>query len=212
MPKVSPEFAAGRKTEIIDACKKLFQTMNFRQITLKEIGKETSFSRPSIYNYFHTKEEIFLALFEREYALWTADLDTLLRQHDSMTKPELADGLARSLEKRGDLLKLLSKNLYDMEENSRLETLTSFKTEFKNSMNAVHALLDKFCPEMDEQEKQDFLYMFFPFVYGIYPYTAVTEKQKDAMERAGMHYSYQSVHEICYKFLARLLGCAERHS
>ena len=54
MPKGSPELTAARKEEIISACEKLYQTMSFKDITLKEIGKETSFTRTSIYNYFQT--------------------------------------------------------------------------------------------------------------------------------------------------------------
>ena len=62
MPKGSPELTAARKEEIIAACEKLYQTMSFKEITIQEIAKFTSFTRPSIYNYFETKEEIFLAL------------------------------------------------------------------------------------------------------------------------------------------------------
>lgn len=32
--------------------------MSFKDITLKDISRETTFSRTSIYNYFQTKEEI----------------------------------------------------------------------------------------------------------------------------------------------------------
>ena len=67
MPKGSPELTNARKEEIIAACRKLYETMSFKEITLKEIGQQTSFTRTSIYNYFETKEEIFLALFAREY-------------------------------------------------------------------------------------------------------------------------------------------------
>ena len=49
MPKGSPERTAARQEEIISACEKLYQTMSFKDITLKEIGNETSFSRPTIY-------------------------------------------------------------------------------------------------------------------------------------------------------------------
>ena len=58
MPAGSIERTNARKEEIINACEKLYQTMSFKDITLKEIGKETSFSRTSIYNYFQTKEEM----------------------------------------------------------------------------------------------------------------------------------------------------------
>ena len=35
MPKGSPELTASRRNEIIRACEKLYQTMSFKQITLK---------------------------------------------------------------------------------------------------------------------------------------------------------------------------------
>ena len=66
MPARSEERTNARKEEIINACKTLYQTMSFKDITIKEIGNVTSFSRTSIYNYFETKEEIFLALLTRE--------------------------------------------------------------------------------------------------------------------------------------------------
>ena len=58
MPRGSAERTHSRKEEIIQACACLYQTMSFREITLKEIGEKTTFTRTSIYNYFHTKEEI----------------------------------------------------------------------------------------------------------------------------------------------------------
>ena len=107
MPKGSPERTAARKEEIINACEKLYQTMSFKDITLKEIGNETSFSRPTIYNYYQTKEEIFLALFEREYVRWNEELQAILQDNRKLTKAELAEKLAASLANRQQLLKLL---------------------------------------------------------------------------------------------------------
>ena len=58
-----------RKQEILNACDRLYQEKGFREITIKDISTETSFSRPSIYNYFETKEEIFLGLEKRKTLL-----------------------------------------------------------------------------------------------------------------------------------------------
>ena len=66
MSAVPDELARARRDEIVNACAELYETMSFRDITLKEIGQRTSFTRTSIYNYFQTREEIFLALFQRE--------------------------------------------------------------------------------------------------------------------------------------------------
>ena len=206
MVKGTPELIAERREEIINACEKLYQTMSFKDITLKEIGNVTSFSRPTIYNYFETKEEIFLALYEREYDRWNADLEAILDGNETMTREQLASAVAASIGKREQLLKLLSMNNYDMESNSRPERLVSFKAAYGESLKNVRALLDKFCPEMKEEEKQSFLYVFFPFMFGIYPYGEVTDKQRKAMEDAGVDFAYQSVYDITYQCLIRLLG------
>ena len=205
MPKGSPERTAARKEEIISACEKLYQTMSFKDITLKEIGNETSFSRPTIYNYFQTKEEIFLALYEREYDRWNEELTDILQNNETLTKKQIAEKIAGSIANRVQLLKLLSMNNYDMESNSRPELLTSFKVAYGESMKNVCRILTKFCPEKSVQEIHDFIYVFFPFVFGIYPYTIVTDKQREAMKEANVDFAYQSIFEITNNCMLKLL-------
>lgn len=206
MFKGKPELIAQRREEIINACEQIYKTMSFREITLKEIGNVTSFSRPTIYNYFETKEEIFLALFEREYDRWNKSLLEILNGYEKLEKKELASKIAGSLSDRVQLLKLLSMNNYDIEANSRQEMLISFKKAYGASMKNVCRLLKKFCPEMNVHDIQNFIYIFFPFMFGIYPYTAVMEKQRVAMKEADVDYVYQSVYELTYSCLCSILG------
>ena len=205
MPKGSAELTNARKEEIIAACRKLYENRSFKEITLKEIGQQTSFTRTSIYNYFETKEEIFLALLQREYELFVEDLNHLCEEKNSLSGDELASELAYALERRMMMLKLLSMNLYDMEANSRMERLIEFKAAYGESKNAVDRCLQKFCPELDEAARQTFLYAFLPFVYGLYPYTMVTEKQKEAMNVAGISYVYMSTYDMAYTSIRTLL-------
>ena len=203
MPKGSPELTASRREEIVNACEKLYQTMSFKEITIKEISISTSFSRPSIYNYFQTKEEIFLALMQREYERWAAEVDTLAEEHDLMSANDFAAALAHSLEKHEQLLKLLAMNHYDMEENSRPERLTEFKVAYAASLDAVRACIRKFFPERD---CESFIFVFFPFLFGVYPYSVATQKQLDAMREAKMEFKMHSIFEIVYSCVLQLLG------
>ena len=59
MPKVTEEFLLAKREEIIDACAKLYETMSFKDITLKEIANATSLNRTSIYNYFRLQAQVF---------------------------------------------------------------------------------------------------------------------------------------------------------
>lgn len=206
MPKGSPELTALRREEIINACEKLYKTMRFREITIKEIGNIISFTRTSIYNYFQTKEEIFLALMQREYDFWTDDLQNIIKDNDTLSVDALAHHLACSLQKREQLLKIIAMNLYDIEENSRFENLMDFKVSYKNSLEAVKKCLDKFCPEMTESQKSDFIYAFFPFLFGVYPYTNVTEKQSRAMHEVGLNFVEYNIYNIVYNCIIKLLG------
>lgn len=205
MPKVTREQTNARRDEIINACAQLYETTSFKDLTLKDVGSATSFTRTSIYNYFQTKEEIFLALLEREYDLWNDDLTAISEENERLSADEFADRLARSLEKRERLLKIMSMNHYDLEGSSRMENLTRFKRAYGKSLQLVARCVEKFFPDMGADEVQNFIYVFFPFMFGIYPYTNVTEKQREAMKNADADYVFMSVYEIAFSCVKTLL-------
>ena len=96
MPKGSEELTNARKDEIINACARLYEEKSFREISIRDIGAITSFTRTSIYNYFQTKEEIFLALLEEEYRLWADDLDQIL-SHNGYDIQSFATAISESI-------------------------------------------------------------------------------------------------------------------
>ena len=205
MPKGSIELTKTRKEEIINACETLYKTMNFKEITMKEIANVTSFTRTSIYNYFRTKEEIFLSLLQREYELWSDELEAITDNNISLSIDELADKIAHSLDNRIQLLKLMSMNHFDMEENSREERLTEFKASYGRAICSMSRCVCKFIPDMSDRDLQNFIYSFFPFMFGIYPYVAVSSKQKAAMENTNIGFIYMTAYEIVYNCVRKLL-------
>ena len=205
MPRGSEALTNARKEEIINACAALYETKSFKDITLQDIGEKTSFTRTSIYNYFHTKEEIFLALLKREHEAWITDMEDLLHQHRSMDVRPFAEAMTTILEKRSCMLKLMSMNIYDMEVNSRMDNLVDFKTSYAKAFSTLDRCLKKFFPSMTDQERKGFLYVFFPFLFGIHPFTSHTEKQMIAMQQAGIKDGGCSIYELTKPFLLRLL-------
>ena len=113
--------------------------------------------------------------------------------------------MARTLEKRGCMLKLMSMNLYDMEGNSRLENLVAFKQAYAGALRAVSRCLEEAFPHLTTEEIQAFLYAFFPFLFGVYPYTSHTEKQLAAMEAAHVEYTHCSIYELTKSFVGNML-------
>lgn len=206
MPKGSPELVRSRCEEIVDACAELYETMSFKDISIKLIGEKTSFSRPSIYNYFETKEEIFLAILKREHEAWILELKKLKKDHENISKNDFADILAKALKKRLTMLKLLAMNLYDIEAKSRKTNLVEFKKVYAASMEALAECLRKFFPKMSEDDIKEFLYIFYPFMFGVYPYAVADDRQKEAMDEAGVAYAPYELEEITRLFVIKLLG------
>ena len=205
MPKGSPELTAARRAEIIDACEELYRDVPFKDITVGMIAERTTFTRASVYNYFKTKEEIFLALLQREYELWNASLATVL-EGSALDAAGFAEALASSLDGRWQLLKILSMNHYDLEGSVRHDPLVAFKREYGRSLALIESCLTRFFPSMSEEVRRDFVYTFFPMMFGIYPYTVVTDAQRAAMTEAGVNFAYANAHELIRASALRLLG------
>ena len=96
-------------------------------------------------------------------------------------------------------------NHYDMEANSRMENLVAFKRSYGTAMQAVTQCVEKFFPHMPAEAVQGFLYAFFPFLFGLYPYAYVTDKQKAAMNQADVPYPALSLYDLTYPCVRKLL-------
>lgn len=193
-----------RREEIMDACEKLYETLGFQSINIKVISTETSFSRPSIYNYFQTKEEIFLGILTREYMKWNDALKNITDRDSVMDRDALAGAIAKSMEERKTLLKISAMNLYEIEENSRDELLVEYKRIFKRTIELFDECLKKHL-KVSEQKREQIRYAFFPYMYGIYPYAYPTEKQISAMDDVKLSHRDVTVYEMTCQFLKLVL-------
>lgn len=194
-----------RREEIIDACEKLYKKVGFKNVNIKLIGENISFSRTSIYNYFETKEEIFLALVKKEYLRWNEDLLKIYEKENNVSIDEFINMIVSSLSKRKILLKLISMNMYEMEENSSYENVKSYKTAYTESVNLFKKCLIKLLNYSD-LDATNVVFTFFPFMIGIYPYSAVTEKQKKALTELNFKYNYYSIEDLIKMGLKNILG------
>ncbi|MFF5075432.1 TetR/AcrR family transcriptional regulator [Actinoplanes sp. NPDC000266] len=78
MPRVTEQYRAGRRAEILAAAARLFATDGFHATSMADIISESGLSAGAVYRYFRSKEELIGAV--AELALSTADeiFDALL--------------------------------------------------------------------------------------------------------------------------------------
>lgn len=205
MPKGSKELTKARKDEIVNACAELYDKMPYKEITPGKISELTSFTRTSVYNYFKTREEIFLALLQREYEEWTRALTALAESKSALDADGFAREIAHSLSCRGRMFKLLSVNIYEIEAESREENLVLFKRAYGAAIEALRACLRRFFPALEKTDEEVFIYAFLPFLFGVYPYAHATQKQISAMQKAGVEVPSLSEFSLVSDFLKALL-------
>ena len=205
MPKVSDEHKEERRNEIINACEKIYKEKGFYGVTLKEISSEISVTRPAMYTYFETKDEILLALLEREYEAWCASLGKVRKKAGKMTCIELADALSKTLQGRETLLRIQNMNLYEIELNSRVECLAKFKLVYGRTVSEMTGILKSYSEEIGDEECEAICLIFFSFLFGVYPFVFHTEKQIKAMEMADIRQTDVSIHSMVYQLLIRLI-------
>jgi len=59
------------RQQILDTCQKLIQTLGLARVTTKEIAKASGLSEGALYRHFEHKEDVFLAVFEKQ-VVWLA--------------------------------------------------------------------------------------------------------------------------------------------
>lgn len=205
MAKELKRAGAARREEIIRVTEKLYRKTSFKDITVRDIGQETSVGRTSFYTYFQTKDEIFLAILAKEYDAWALELRNLQKMSRAIEKEALAAAIADTLTGRTLLLKILSENPFDMEKNCRKECLEDYNAAYADAVQALVEVLERFCPQMTAADQEEFVFAFLPFLHGLYPYTELTKQQKGALSGAGIHNIEHSAYDLAYAFLCVLL-------
>lgn len=204
MARITKCESEARWQEILNVTAKLYQQMSFYDLNLKMIGEQLSFTRTAIYTYFDNKEEILLGLLEREYQQWNQDLTDLLNQVP-LEKEQFTSEIAQSLARRPLLLKILAVDMSSLDEKSRPQALIRLKTVYGKSIQLIQSLLKDNFPQLSSTEIDRVVFAFFPFLYGVYPYTIVSDKQRQAMDQADVPYVYWSAEEMINNCLLMLL-------
>ena len=173
-----------RRHEIRQAALTVLAKEGFDAVTFKEIANMTSLSRSSLYNYYTTKEEIFLDVLQEDYLLWQGELQKRFEDAPSMSKSAYCMFLAMSLLKHERLLQLMSIHLTHLENNCREERLTAFDKTCSKIIPIIDASLSKFFPQTPPDVKSTFRTLFLIFVSGLYPCTHLSAKQNAALTKA----------------------------
>lgn len=192
------------REDIMKAAEKLYKKYGYEYVNLLRISAYTHLSRPSIYNYYHSKEEIFLDILLREYSAMGEDLKKALTK-EQRSCDELAEQLGEVILKHLYLLKLVSSYENSIETNSTIAHLADYRKGWEETFyqKFMEGLSYQF-EDISEVEKDNFINLFVASLYGIYPLICPSEERVSALKAAG-HYREIDRHQFVTKTMKLLL-------
>jgi len=133
-----------RRQAIVAVARQLFEQSSFEAVSMAGVAGQAGLAKGTLYLYFRTKEEMFLALLEEEFAGWFDELDAGLALLPARAGGERFVALvSAALERRPTLIRLLAILHTIVEQNVDDEAALRFKLELRQRLVHSGALIDE---------------------------------------------------------------------
>lgn len=137
---------ALRRASILTAAGQLFLESPSALPSVIKIAQAAGLAKGTVYLYFKTKEEIFLALLEEQYASQLRLMDDCLDQNLAPTA--IVDLMVGYLKENPSFLPLASMSKSVLEQNLMLECCTDFKRQLVIQLNQTADKLERQFPAL----------------------------------------------------------------
>jgi AcrR family transcriptional regulator len=157
-----------RRQAILDAAWQMYQTIPYEALVMANVAGRVGLAKGTMYLYFATKEELFLALADRELAAWFDDVYTRLSDDQpTWDISALSSTICATLDVRPGLTRLLAILSTVLEHNIDLESAVRFKRMVLANMQRVGTLLERRLPFLAAGEGMQTLLRCYALVIGL---------------------------------------------
>ncbi len=141
------EAKQSRRSAILATAWQLFQGMPYSAIAMAEVAERAGLAKGTLYLYFKTKEELFLALQEQQLADWFDEVDrALAADRADWTSGDVVSLLCGTLERRPGVARLLAILSPTLEQNIPFAEALRFKRRLAERLACTGALLERRLP------------------------------------------------------------------
>jgi AcrR family transcriptional regulator len=181
---VGEEQKEARRQAIVDGAWKLFQRPPYDELTVASIAEALDLAKGTIFNYFKTKEALFLAVLEEQLAGWFAEVNTQLALFPVPSSiPQVAEIVCRALDTRPGLVRLLAILHTVLERNIDVETAVSFKQFLLEHFAQTGQALERSLPFLKGGEGAHLLLQSYALAIGFWHLADPAPVVKAALER-----------------------------
>lgn len=136
-----------RREKLLAAARDLFAQLPYEAVTMAAIAEKTGLAKGTVFFYFKTKEELFLALQEQLLGEWFEEINARLNSLQGKGTPDrVASMLCQSLEGKTALTRLLAILHTTLEQNVDFSTILRFKQFLLQHLLTTGEALEKSLP------------------------------------------------------------------
>ncbi|HEU0300741.1 MAG TPA: TetR family transcriptional regulator [Longimicrobium sp.] len=142
---------------------------SFAAFTMAALAREAGLAKGTLYLYFRTKEELFLALLENGFGAWFDSMDRRLDDgHGEWTPERVADVVLASIAGRETLARLLSILPGIVEHNVEFDAALRFKRQVMHRAEVTGHRLEARLPFLRAGQGARFLVHLHALVIGVW--------------------------------------------
>jgi AcrR family transcriptional regulator len=138
-----------RRNAFLEAAQSLWAERNFTTFTMHEVAELGGFSKPTLYLYFPTKEELLLSLLTELLRKWFLELRIELQSTEKWTSDEIADCFARLMVNHPSMVRLLSLVNTVLEQNVSPNSIHAFKSQLLVELEQTGRVLEAVIPAFE---------------------------------------------------------------
>lgn len=166
----SDEQKGERREEILIAAGALLEKKPFHRIGIADIAAQAGMAKGTVFLYFKTKEELFLAIAAREFERWFDEMDLLFAEIAGCTGKEARDrvlnALSEMLKPDALLISLIPIVHTVLEQNIKYPQAREFKRMLGRRLPRTGALLEGCLSFLRPGQGATFLLWMYALVIG----------------------------------------------
>lgn len=177
----------ARRQALLDIAWELFLATDYGSLTIAEIAARAGLAKGTVYLYFATKEELFLAIQERQLAAWFDDLHARFAAAPRPATPdEIARLICASLDRRSGLVGLLAILHTVLEHNIDLTSALRFKHLLLERLTQIGAQLEACLPSIGAGNGPSVLLQIYALIIGVEHLARPAPVVREALRQPGM--------------------------
>lgn len=180
---VSEEQKQKRRDTILHEALQAFTEGTYSSVTIDNVAERSGIAKGTVYLYFKTKEELFLALNQQAQTDWFSVLAQRLQAEPSPTSiPRIVRLFAETLSQRPEFLRLTAILHTTLEQNVPRETWLDFKRTLREGFLQAGELLEQKLDFLNQGEGALFLVRVQALIIGLQHLASPPAHTADALK------------------------------